>query len=624
MGAVLDEFTRSMASWGRIYAGRPDQELRHLLLLALEREEIVAIGYREALIARRLGAMPIGDDVRALIRQALIWTWQDEEMHAVYIRGALLKAGRRMLSVRAMVSQAAGALGGWTGSVRQHLPWARAPIARTVAAMVTYAGMLAGKVPREVRDHVRYGTFQDFCLFNVDAELTAALCFARLSELAKADPRLPANMAADFLRVQRDEERHARLFEVLAAGFDRDDRMATGMTVDGLAQRIGAFDANFLPRSFRRGDAGAALGSMAPVYVITGEPDQEGPAVLADLLEQMDTVGALEQRAAVLGKPLDELTVAIKPSFMYAYHRRDPSPVTDPGLVRALVSWLRKAGCGDVAIIEAPSVYAHFFARRSVAEVADYVGIGSADARVVDASSDQVAHHHGRGMAQYTISRTWRDADLRISFGKLRSHPIDEAILSLSNLEWLGASYDDLLFAERQAHRHTATMMQVVEFPPHLALIDAYAHVPDGVVGMMGSRHARALRRIYAGIDALAVDAVAARHLGLRDPRQALFIRTAGNWLGVKAMEPRVLGCDQPIPRWRGPRHSGTSAILSMLAFPLYVFASGRGAVFVPAMDEQAFPPVGRVGWCLRLARWVVRRILGLQTGWPPGRDGSA
>ncbi len=503
--------------------------------------------------------------------------------------------------------------------MRQHLPWSRAPIARAIAALVTYAGMIAGKVPREVRDHVRYGSFTDFCLFNVDAERTAALCFSRLRELAAADPRMPPDMAADFHRVQQDEERHARLFEVLATAFDRNDRTVATVTVDDLALSIGAIDPNFLPRRFRGGDhTGSALGSMAPVHVAEGVNGQQGAAVLLDVLRATDVLGMLRERARTLGKPVDQLTAAIKPSFMYAYHRGDPSPMTDPALVAALTAWLREAGCREVAVIEAPSVYAHFFSNRSVAEVAAYVGIGAVAARLVDASADQVQHRHDRGMAQSTISRAWRDADVRISFGKLRSHPTDEAILTLSNLEWLGAPCDDLLFAERQAHRHTATMMQIVEFPPYLAVLDAYDHVPDGVVGMMGSRSPRSLRRIYAGADALAVDVVASRHLGLRDPRQALFIRTACNWLGVDALAPEVIGCDQPIARWRGPRHSGRAAILSMLAFPLYVFASGRGAVFVPAMDEQAFPPVRRVGWCLRATRRLVRRILGLHPTSPP------
>jgi Domain of unknown function (DUF362) len=217
-------------------------------------------------------------------------------------------------------------------------------------------------------------------------------------------------------------------------------------------------------------------------------------------------------------------------------------------------------------------------------------------------------------MGQYSISKSWKEADLRISFGKLRSHPTDDAMLTLSNMEWLGASHDDLLFADRQAHRQNATVMQIVEFPPHLALLDAITAVPDGLVGMMGSRQPLNPGRLYVGSDAVAVDAVVTRHLGTVDPRAYLHMRTACTWLGLTHLQPMVHGCDSILPGWRGPRHTSWSALLSLLAFPLYVLASRRGSIFVPVMDEQAFPPTAPVGFFLRCARWAVRRLLGLPT----------
>ena len=62
-------------------------------------------------------------------------------------------------------------------------------------------------------------------------------------------------------------------------------------------------------------------------------------------------------------------------------------------------------------------------------------------------------------MAQYTIAKSWRDADFRISFPKLRSHPIEMALLCVGNIEWVGGRCDEYLFLERQADRATAVMM---------------------------------------------------------------------------------------------------------------------------------------------------------------------
>ena len=47
------------------------------------------------------------------------------------------------------------------------------------------------------------------------------------------------------------------------------------------------------------------------------------------------------------------------------------------------------------------------------------------------------------------------------------------------------------------------------------------------------------------------------------------------------------------------------------MAYPTYELASARGALFVPAMDESAFPPKRRSA-LLRLGRAVVRKVIGL------------
>src|SRR3954451_23385886 len=79
LGAIYEQFERELAALRRRDAGRPRREMVRLLLLALEREELVSVGYREAMIVRRLGAMPIGPRPRALIRHALTWAWRGGE-----------------------------------------------------------------------------------------------------------------------------------------------------------------------------------------------------------------------------------------------------------------------------------------------------------------------------------------------------------------------------------------------------------------------------------------------------------------------------------------------------------------------------------------------------------------
>ena len=42
-------------------------------------------------------------------------------------------------------------------------------------------------------------------------------------------------------------------------------------------------------------------------------------------------------------------------------------------------------------------------------------------------------------------------------------------------------------------------------------------------------------------------------------------------------------------------------------------FGSGRGALFVPEMDEQAFPPIKAANLPLRVGRRAIQMLLGLR-----------
>jgi uncharacterized protein (DUF362 family) len=612
VGSLVAECERQLAVWRARYAGRPRDELLRLFLTALEREELVTVAYREDLMARRLRRMPIPDDAREVIRHALVWAWKDEEMHAVYIRGAIHRLGGRPLKARAVAHQIAGAVGGWASSVRQHVPWSAAPLSRALATAVVGFGALTGQVPRDVVEHLRYRPFRDFCLFNVDAERTAVICWARIVELAERLPDLSPALVGDFRRIVTDEVTHESVFQTLADSLDEADRLVPGVTAASLVGRIAAVGEAFLPRDLRPGRHAHPLGRGGDVHVLRGAGPADKLALFRRILDETGLPHLLHDRAAELGKPVSELRVVVKPSFMLGYHHKDRSPVTDPELLHALADYLHEHGCRDVTAVEAPILYDRFFAGRSVPEVAAYFGIGSPRLRVADLSADQVTHPFARGVGQATVSRTWKQADVRITFPKLRSHPVNLVHGAVGNLEGLGARCDEFIFAERQAHRPTSIMMLLDEFPPHFAVIDAFEDVPDGIVGMMGCRRPKAPRRFYAGTDAVAVDEVVSRHVGLPDPRESSVWRAASHWFGDPAGRTRVVGVDEPIAGWRGPLCDEWNTLLSFLAYPAYEFASGRGALFVPAMDRRAFPPLGRERWPLRAGRSVVRGLLRL------------
>jgi hypothetical protein len=129
---------------------------------------------------------------------------------------------------------------------------------------------------------------------------------------------------------------------------------------------------------------------------------------------------------------------------------------------------------------------------------------------------------------------------------------------------------------------------------------------------MMGKPMPKTPWRLYAGTDPMAVDYVALRHMGVNDPDRSNLLRAARHWFGTP-QRIDVVGCDEPIPGWKGPFSSDWSTLLSLLAYPVYQFGSGRGSLFVPEMDEAAFPPITPPGPLLRAGRALVQATFGLR-----------
>jgi len=322
----------------------------------------------------------------------------------------------------------------------------------------------------------------------------------------------------------------------------------------------------------------------------------------------------MAKRAESEGIAIEQMCVAIKPSFMFAFSQTNPSNYVEPELLLSLVEQLHAIGCKRVAILES-SIYEDFFQHASVQEVSTYIGLVPRDNvnfELVDTSKEQVQHEYSRGMGIHTISQTWKDAHLRIVFGKMVSHPTDMCNLTTSVHYGLTGSAKDRIFVERVANRQAAGMMVLDNFPSHLALLDAYNSAADGMVGMIACKNPLQPLRIYAGEDALAVDAVASRHLGM-DPLASDILSTALHWFGDPVVPVTVHGVDEPILGWRGPLHNGYRAFCQLLAAPTYEHLSGRGQLFLPPMDARAFPAIESPSCCFSGLRIVVRWLVGIQ-----------
>jgi hypothetical protein len=100
--------------------------------------------------------------------------------------------------------------------------------------------------------------------------------------------------------------------------------------------------------------------------------------------------------------------------------------------------------------------------------------------------------------------------------------------------------------------------------------------------------------------------------MGLQDPRQSSILRAACHWFGKPAQEIPVMGTDEPLADWRDPYYNEISTFLSLMAAPVYVMGSGRGSMFLPEMDSNAFPFIRPENFAQRLARRRMRQLLGI------------
>ncbi len=606
--ALLEDVRVLLAKWAQQFAGRPDAERQHLLMLALEREQIVAVAYREEAVAGRVAALDVGDTARALIRQTLVWIWKDEQLHAEYLRGELLRSGGLASSAVVYGRQLQGALSGWTSATSNHRDARTAPLrAGAAGILVAVAGALH-QIPPLLQKELRYQTFRRYCELNVALEASAELAYRRLVACC------PDEAARGTIeRIREDEARHTDAFRLLAGALTDDDRLTDATLVPWLVEQLSAISEWFVPAALRR-DPGAqdgdrCFGSRRPVAVRSARRDDEKLAVLEECLDAGGLAGLAERSGSA----------AVRVSFMLGYDRRDRSNVNDPELVEGLARYLRRHGVDDVAVLEAPTVYGNSYANRSVAEVGSYFGFGSPSYRIVDISEDLRPFTYERGFVQHAISGTWVDADLRIVMPKLRTDPTELAHSSLSTLEGSTGPIDETFYAGRRTDFRSATMMLLDVAPPHFAVIDGWAPVADGPFGVMGCHRPADVRHLYAGADALSVDEVVLADLGIADPRLAPIVRQAYHWFGLSPGAPDVDGSRPDLgSELRGAHASPLLRALGTVSYPIYVYLSGNGEVFVPAFDSVAFPPRRPVPRTMRIVQWATQQAFGIRA--PRGR----
>ena len=158
--------------------------------------------------------------------------------------------------------------------------------------------------------------------------------------------------------------------------------------------------------------------------------------------------------------------------------------------------------------------------------------------------------------------------------------------------------------------------MLIDAFPAHLGLLDATHHVPHGLAGILGDAHPAHPGRLCAARDSLALDLVAARHMGIEQFPKNNALALTLDWFDDPRPHIIVDGPDTPLTAFLSPHRNDATVILSAMAYSAYVLGDNRGSFWVPLMDPLAFPLRARPGMPLRLVRALLRVVFDFGT--PP------
>lgn len=600
--------------------GRPDRELTEHLLIGLQRERVAAVGFDVGRLSDRLRRTQLSNDAQQLIAQAVGQIWLDENMHARYLLGVLLRQKHLQVLLGAIAENIEGGVGGWLTSIIQNITFSEAPLEYSTATLLKWGGQLSFRIPEEVQPSLSGGPFIDWCKFSFDAEQSAVLSFDRMITLCSevehmgsySELILPEGFLKELERMRQDETMHAQVFQTISALIDQKDSFLPNVNDSTLKEALASIGGwqvgvNLSLSEDLPTDSTHPVGRGGLVVVARGATEEDKIKTFRYALERSGMLQNIVRYSQ--NKSASKLSIAIKIDLMLAYNKQDQSVYTDPTLVEYLVDYLLENGYRNISVCDAQNIYSLYFTNRTVAQVGAYVGLNPGLYQLVDLSLDQIPFHYTKGMGVNHVSATWANADIRISFAKLKTHPMAVGQLATRNAGGVVPQKGDYFFSDRTSEFGTVTMGLLYDFPVHFGIVDGYSHAADGLIGVLADLTPKHPKIIVAGGDILSVDYVTMRLMGERDPSRAPDLQTAFKWFGDPRAKAKVLGDLTPIVDWQKADSSLLTASLASLAAPVYSSFSMKGALFVPEMDSAVFHPINNSP-PLSITRTLIRNLL--------------
>ncbi len=253
---------------------------------------------------------------------------------------------------------------------------------------------------------------------------------------------------------------------------------------------------------------------------------------------------------------LEGKKVLVKPNVL-RLTKPEEGIVTHPELLRAVVTHLKTMGPAELIVGDNPGIFT-YGANEQAFEQSGLMAAAQGHYRNIGADSLEVPFNP-EFKERLSVSRAVLDADVVISLPKFKTHGLTVITGAIKN------SFGILPGAQK-AHLHK---LAGNPYRFHEMLVDVFRlRVPDlfimdAVVGMEGNGPAspdlRDIGLVLASDNAVALDGVIARLMGLDDPGQLRFLAKARD-VGLGEFSPEateVIGELKPIPDFKLPPLGG-------------------------------------------------------------------
>ncbi len=340
------------------------------------------------------------------------------------------------------------------------------------------------------------------------------------------------------------------------------------------------------------------------------------------------------------GKSKEDFSIILKAHFIPLIRRDEVGVYTDPTLVIHVVRRIMERGWRNVSVAEGRNSFGKWYDGRGVVRVAARAGyveeeavepVGKSPSRltgyvdvkgellpftIVDLSHQLVSHEFTHELlGRHFVSQFWRDADYRITFGKLKTHYATRYALNLANISLALPMEDRLVTYPTEMDEARAVTALMEAFPVHFSLIDGIT-AADGVLGYVRRPRSRVPGIIIAGQNIFATENLGAQLMGV-DPFESVLTRLAATRLGGM-MPYKLIGNPVLLKPWKNVRSALVGAVTALMEkFPTWaeywlpMVVGNPDPCFPPKGDAHSIKRRRRLAWLLGarpIGVWLTRR----------------